>query len=87
MSNQEQAHGSGFVGKWVAVHKCRILTTKGPCEFSGCAYPERCSPRAHGHASFVSYCVCGRVRLANVGEDNTVERGPWIPRPEGVPKR
>ena len=63
-------------------HRHRILTTKGPFEFSGCAYPERCDPRAHDNASFISYCVCGMVRLANVGGDEakTVERGPWIPR-------
>jgi len=70
-------------------HKCRILTTKGPFEFSGCANPERCDQRAH-YASFVSYCVCGKVRLANVGtkaNGQPVERGPWIERPEGCPRR
>lgn len=70
-------------------HVHRILTTKGPFEFSGCAYPERCNPSAHGNASFISYCLCGMVRLANVGPEpvKAVERGRWIPRPDGAPRR
>lgn len=63
-------------------HKCRILTTKGPYEFSGCASPNWCNPDSHGDASFVSFCVCGKVRRWSC-RSQAVESGPWEPARPG----